>query len=151
MKTKIPPPVIMFLFGVFIYLEDRYFPIGISVQFEGQRITTICIVIVAACIIVLSMLEFTKAKTTVDPLRPERASSLVSSGIFRFTRNPMYLGMAILLIAWCCKLGDLLGLFIIPFFMWYMTIFQIKPEEEVMLTLFGDEYADYKKRVRRWL
>ena len=151
MKTKIPPPIIMLFFGALIYFEDKYFPISVSIEFDEQRIVTICNFIVGACIMALGMLEFGKVKTTVDPLRPERSSSLVNSGIFRFTRNPMYLGMVVLLIAWCCKLGDLLGLLIIPFFMWYMTVFQIKPEEEAMQKLFGDEFLNYKNKVRRWL
>ena len=150
MKNKIPPPIIMSLFGLLIYLEDKYFFASILIEFDKQRITTICISIVAACIIALGMLEFSKAKTTVDPLRPERASSLVNTGIFKFTRNPMYLGMAIFLIAWCIKLGDILGLAIIPFFIWYMTVFQIKPEEKAMQKIFGEEYLNYKTRVRRW-
>lgn len=151
MHTKIPPPLVMVLFGTLIYLEDKYFPLSIKIEFDEQAITTFCFFIVGACIIALGMLEFSKAKTTVDPLRPERASALVNTGIFRFTRNPMYLGMLIFLIAWCTKLGDVLGLFIIPFFMWYMTVFQIKPEEQAMQKIFGDEFSEYKKRVRRWL
>ena len=152
MKNKIPPPIVMALFGLLIYLEDKYFFASVTVELDNQRIYTLCVAIVAFCIIALGMLEFQKAKTSVNPIDLSKSSSVVNSGIYRFTRNPMYLGLVILLIAFCVKLGDIFGLiFIVPLFMWYMSKFQIKPEEEAMAKLFGAEYEIYKGKVRRWL
>jgi len=151
MKNKIPPPLIMLFFGLLIYLEDKYFLLSITAEFDHQRIYTLCFGIIGICIALLGLFEFQKAKTTVNPHHIHKASSLVTTGIYRITRNPMYLGMVFLLIAWCIKLGDLLGLFIIPFFMWTMTNLQIKPEEAAMTKLFGQEFENYKKKVRRWL
>ena len=152
MKNKIPPPIVLALFGLLIYLENRYFFISITLELDSQRIYTLCVAIVGFCIIALGMLEFQKAKTSVNPLDLNKSSSVVNSGIYRFTRNPMYLGLVILLIAFCVKLGDVFGfIFIVPLFMWYMTKFQIKPEEEAMTKLFGAEYEIYKGKVRRWL
>ena len=152
MKNKIPPPIVLALFGLLIYLEDKYFFVSITAELDHQRIYTLCVAIVGFCIIALGMLEFHKAKTSVNPLKLDKSSTVVNSGIYRFTRNPMYLGLVILLIAFCVKLGDVFGLiFIVPLFIWYMTMLQIKPEEEAMSKLFGAEYEIYKGKVRRWL
>ena len=152
MKNKIPPPIVMALFGLLIYLEDKYFFISITLELDHQRIYTLCIAIVGFCIIALGMLEFHKSKTSVNPLKLDKSSSVVNSGIYRFTLNPMYLGLVILLIAFCVKLGDIFGLiFILPLFIWFMTKFQIKPEEEAMAKLFGEDFLAYKRKVRRWL
>ena len=94
---------------------------------------------------------FRKAKTTINPTTPEKASYLVSSGIFRVTRNPMYLGMQLILIAAIFKLGNYYGFIAAAFFNLYITQFQIKPEERIIETIFGEEYLHYKKKVRRWL
>ena len=152
MKNKIPPPIVLALFGLLIYFEDKYFFVSITAELDHQRIYTLCIAIVGFCIIALGMLEFHKAKTTVHPLKLDKSSSVVNSGIYRFTRNPMYLGLVILLIAFCVKLGDIFGLiFILPLFIGFMTKFQIKPEEEAMAKLFGEDFLAYKRKVRRWL
>lgn len=97
------------------------------------------------------VLAFRLANTTVDPTDPAKASSLVATGIYRYTRNPMYLGFLLLLLAWAFFLGKLSAFACIPVFIWYLTLFQIKPEEEILTTQFGSEYIDYTTRVRRWL
>jgi protein-S-isoprenylcysteine O-methyltransferase Ste14 len=95
--------------------------------------------------------EFRKAKTTIDPTKPEKASYLVSGGIYRVTRNPMYLGMQLIIIAAIFKFGNYYGFIALPFFILYITQFQIKPEERIIEIIFGEEYVLYKKKVRRWL
>jgi protein-S-isoprenylcysteine O-methyltransferase Ste14 len=95
--------------------------------------------------------KFRKAKTTIDPTKPEKASYLVSGGIYRVTRNPMYLGMQLIIIAAIFKFGNYYGFIALPFFILYITQFQIKPEERIIERIFGEEYVLYKKKVRRWL
>ncbi|SMB27567.1 conserved protein of unknown function [Sterolibacterium denitrificans] len=91
------------------------------------------------------------ARTTVNPLAPGRSNSVVRTGPYRFTRNPMYLGMALLLLAWCIHLRNPLApLSILAFFV-YIIRFQIIPEERALLAKFGDAYAAYLSDVRRWL
>jgi protein-S-isoprenylcysteine O-methyltransferase Ste14 len=101
--------------------------------------------------ITLGMLAFRRFKTTFDPTRPGRASSFVSSGVYRVTRNPMYLGALMLLVAWAVFL-------VVPwafsgpvFFCLYVDRFQIEPEERILAGLFGEEYSRYVASVRRWL
>jgi len=103
------------------------------------------------CIAVAGVIEFKRMKTTLNPLKPDHANSVVSTGIYQFTRNPMYLGLLFGLFSWTCYLANLYSLIFVIFFHWYMTQFQIKPEERMLQLNFGKAYAFYKKRVRRWL
>jgi protein-S-isoprenylcysteine O-methyltransferase Ste14 len=97
------------------------------------------------------VVSFKLAKTTVDPLKPDAASSLVRSGIYRFSRNPMYVGFALLLIAWAAYLGYFLSLAGVIAFVFYMNRFQIVPEERALAAKFPAEFAEYRLKVRRWL
>ncbi|MDR2208729.1 MAG: isoprenylcysteine carboxylmethyltransferase family protein [Azoarcus sp.] len=94
---------------------------------------------------------FIKARTSLSPTMPSAASSLVVTGIYRYTRNPMYLGGFVMLSAWAFFLSKLSACFFLPFFVAYLTRFQIIPEERILRAHFGVEYDDYVKRVRRWL
>lgn len=96
------------------------------------------------------ILTFRKAQTTVNPLHPENAGSLVRSGPYRFTRNPMYLGMLFVLCGWFVFLHNLAAVVFIGVYVTVLTAFQIQPEERVLTELFGDEYRDYMRDVPRW-
>jgi protein-S-isoprenylcysteine O-methyltransferase Ste14 len=95
--------------------------------------------------------SFQRARTTVSPLKPQSSTALVSTGVYSFTRNPMYLGMGLALCAWAVYLSSLAALLGPVFFVLYITRFQIVPEERVLDQLFGAPFAAYRKRVRRWL
>ncbi|MEK8084825.1 isoprenylcysteine carboxylmethyltransferase family protein [Aquabacterium sp. A3] len=95
--------------------------------------------------------EFWRFKTTVNPLSPARASQLVTRGVYRITRNPMYVGLALNLLAWALYLDKPLTLLGPVAFMAYITRFQIQPEEQALLGLFGEPYAHYMQSTRRWL
>lgn len=92
-----------------------------------------------------------QAKTTVNPTKPESASSLVVSGVYRITRNPMYVGLLLMLVAWCIFLSAPWAIAGPVAFFLYIGKFQIAPEEQVMSQKFGADYLAYKVRVRRWL
>jgi len=94
---------------------------------------------------------FKKANTTLDPTTPEETSSLVITGIYRYSRNPMYLGMVGLLIAEVCLLGNPLCLVIIPLYIYSITKRFIEPEEKALKSIFGEQFNHYKKQVRMWL
>lgn len=95
--------------------------------------------------------SFHRAKTTVNPLKPETSAALVSTGVYSFTRNPMYLGMALVLFAWAAYLSSVWSLAGPIVFALFITRFQIVPEERALERLFGAAFAEYKNRVRRWL
>ena len=99
----------------------------------------------------LGLAAFRTLRTTVNPLKPERASALVTVGIYRITRNPMNVGMSLLLLAWAVCLSALLPFAGPALFVLYLTRFQIQPEERALKALFGEEYTAYAARVRRWL
>jgi len=97
------------------------------------------------------VVSFRRAGTTVNPMKPDSASSLVVSGIYRFTRNPVYLGFLVMLLAWAAALSNVLALVWLPAFVLYVNRFQILPEERVLASRFAHDYAEYSSRVRRWL
>ena len=94
---------------------------------------------------------FRRQATTVNPMKPGEASSMVTEGVYRYTRNPMYLGLACAMLAWGLYLQNIAALLFVIAFVAYMTHFQIKPEERALQAIFGDEYVSFKSRVRRWL
>lgn len=97
------------------------------------------------------VIQFSKNSTSVDPHHPEKASVLVTSGVYNFSRNPMYLAMFLILLGGLIKFGELAGVIVLILYVWYMNEFQIKPEEEIMKQKFGEDYLEYKKEVRRWV
>ena len=118
----------------------------------GLKYSVVAIFVAAGvAFALLGVLAFRASGTTVNPLTPERASALVTGGVYRVTRNPMYVGLAFVLLAWAVALSAVLPFVGIVAFTLYITRFQIRPEERVLEELFGQEYATYATRVRRWL
>ncbi len=150
MKLKVPPVIVVAITVFLMWVIDKY----LSLEFLAFNVPKWIIILTSilgiACI-VLGVIQFSVKKTTVNPHKPEDSTSLVSSGIYSISRNPMYLGMLILLVFYGLFLGDGLVFLMLPVFIWYMNSFQIKPEEEILVELFGDQYVDYKKKVRRWI
>jgi protein-S-isoprenylcysteine O-methyltransferase Ste14 len=95
--------------------------------------------------------SFRRHKTTIDPRRPTRSTDLVTTGLYRFTRNPIYLGMLFLLIAWAFRLSSPSSLVVIPLFVLYLNRYQIVPEERALEGIFGDAFEEYCRRTRRWI
>jgi len=100
---------------------------------------------------ILAVISFRRASTTVNPTKPEMTTQLVSSGIYSMTRNPMYLGVLLVLLSWAIWLGSVLNFVVLFLFVWYMTIFQIIPEERALKKIFPETFNTYKSRVRRWI
>ncbi len=150
LKTKVPPPVItivcMFLMWA-ISKINLHFSLSAFV-----RITLLMLFLLAALVFIFSgLVAFRRAQTTVDPMKPETASSLVCSGIYRFSRNPMYVGLVMMLLAWLVYLSSPFAIVGVIGFVYYINEFQIKPEEHALQKKFGVEFDKYKLKVRRWL
>lgn len=150
MKTRIPPPVIGLVTAVLIWAFSRYLP-QYAVEFPGRSLIAGGFLGLGMVMDLIAIGTFRKAHTTINPLRPEKANELVMSGFYKFTRNPMYLGMLFVLIGWSIWRGNLLAIIPLIGFVIYITYFQIKPEEAALRKRFGDSYANYCKKVRRWL
>jgi len=115
------------------------------------RIMAACLAVAGVIIALLGVVSFRRAKTTVNPLDPAAASALVVSGIYQLTRNPMYLGLLLVLLGWALFLANALT-FVFPVaFVFLMNRLQIIPEEKALAALFGPGFADYQSKVRRWL
>ena len=148
MKNKIPPPIVTFFFGLCIYFSQEYFP-----EFNLEFLTILSYILYFAGlnVLILAVRLFKKQNTTVNPIKIDNASSLVTSGVFKFSRNPMYLGMVMILFGLALMFNLVGGIFFVLLFMIYITKFQIRPEEEVMERLFGEDFIKYKHKVRMWL
>ncbi len=150
MKNKIPPPLIGLACAAAMWGLAQLFS-SWNVALPWRRELAAALVAVGAVIDGVSVLAFFRAKTTINPLTPERAQALVATGMFRFSRNPMYLGMLLMLCGWAVFLGQPLALLPIMLFVWLITVWQIKPEEAALEATFGASYRDYCSRVRRWV
>jgi len=150
LQNKIPPPVITLTFGLLMWAAHELFPI---LQFEFQALFYfgIGLIVIGLTFDIISFIGFRKNKTTVNPISPEKATSLVIDGFYRFTRNPMYLGMLLVLAGTGLIFATLSPFVLLPFFVLTMNFLQIKPEEKALEKIFSEQYIEYKKRVRRWL
>ena len=148
LRNRIPPPIVTLVFALLSFWLANYLP---KLAFNYQWLSSLLMILIGLTVIVIGVKTFHKSDTTVNPLNPSEASHLVTDGVFSFTRNPMYLGMVIILLGVSIYNGVYVGIIILPCFIFYITEFQIKPEEEAMEEIFAGVYTDYLKRVRRWL
>jgi len=151
LENRIPPPLVASLLGLLMWLAARQLQGGLALTIEWRIGVGLAVLLVGVVICLAGVLSFHHARTTVNPLKPETASALVSSGIYRYTRNPMYLGFATVLVAWSIFLAWPPALLGVLGFVLYMNRFQIAPEERALTKLFGDDFAQYCNRVRRWI
>lgn len=148
LQHKVPPPIVTLIFGLVIYFSKTCFP---SIRFDYDSLTGIGLIILGLAIIIIAVSSFRKYQTTVNSLKPNTASKLVTEGVFKFTRNPMYLGMLIILTGISIQFNLIGGLIFLPIFILYINYFQIIPEENAILELFKEDFINYKNKVRRWI
>lgn len=151
MDNRIPPPLVATLFGLLAWFASQYLPGTLNLAVEWRIGLALVVLLAGVAICLAGVFSFRRADTTVNPLKPETASALVSSGVYRYTRNPMYLGFATILLAWSIFLAWPPALLGVLGFVIYMNLFQIAPEERALASLFGKEFTHYCSRVRRWL
>ncbi|KPA88094.1 putative protein-S-isoprenylcysteine methyltransferase [Pseudomonas asplenii] len=151
MDNRIPPPLVATLFGLLAWFAARQLPGTLALAIEWRVGLALIVLLAGVTICLAGVFSFRRARTTVNPLRPETASALVRSGIYRYTRNPMYLGFATVLVAWSIFLAWPPALLGVLGFVTYMNRFQIGPEERALAGLFGRDFTQYCSQVRRWL
>ena len=149
MKLKILPPLVMLGFGFLMYLLNRFLPVG-QFEFFGRKELSIALYILALLVICISIFQFVRAKTSTNPIDLTKTSSLVTKGIFKYSRNPMYLGMLLILLGYGLTLGNAFNTLLAAGFVYYMNHFQIGKEEKALTEMFGKEYRNYCKATRRW-
>lgn len=150
LQLKIPPPVYAISIAIIMWLLSKYIPIVELIQSPWNKIG-LGIIIIAASFDVWSLFLFLKKHTTPNPMKPENTTGIVTKGLYQYSRNPMYLGLLIILFGFGIWLGSLSPFLMLPVFYWLITEMQIKPEERMLEQKFGKEYLDFKNRVRRWL
>jgi protein-S-isoprenylcysteine O-methyltransferase Ste14 len=150
LELKIPPPAVAAAVAVAMWGTSRLAPL-LQVPSALRLAAAAAIGLVGIGFSAAGVLAFRRARTTVNPTTPEKATALVSSGAYRITRNPMYVGLAWVLVAWAVFLSSGWALLGVVAFVLYIGRFQIAPEERALAQLFGSEYAAYRARVRRWL
>ena len=150
LENRIPPPLVGLIIAILMWLAARWLPatsLARSVTYAAAAVT----LLVGIAFSFAATRSFRRAGTTLNPMRIENASNLVTTGVYRISRNPMYVGVTLALCAWAFFLDSPWTLIGPVVFVAYTTRFQIAPEERMLVAKFGDSYRDYCRRVRRWL
>lgn len=150
LELRIPPPLVALLVAGAMWAVAAVAPL-LDMPAFPRHAAAAAIALAGLVCSLAGIVSFRRAHTTVNPMKPQTSSSLVVSGIYRVTRNPMYLGLGCVLAAWTVLLSSAWALLGPVAFVLYMNRFQIGPEEKALSTLFGADYAAYRARVRRWL
>jgi protein-S-isoprenylcysteine O-methyltransferase Ste14 len=150
LELKIPPVVIVLLTGAAMWAAARLWP-GLRIGLPLRAVLAAGLFLAGLGIAVAGVVSFRRAGTTVNPLQPATVSRLVVSGVYRRTRNPMYLGMLLVLLGWAVFLAHPLALVLAATFVPVMNRLQILPEERSLTAMFGATFTAYQSSVRRWL
>jgi protein-S-isoprenylcysteine O-methyltransferase Ste14 len=150
LELKVPPPAVALAIAVLMWLLSRTAP-ALNFELAAGSLIGSVLGLMGIATAVAGVVTFARAKTTINPTTPQATTSLVSGGIYRVTRNPMYLGLLLILTAWALYLSNVLPFLLLPVFIVYINRFQIAPEERALTSLFGRDFAAYQSRVRRWI
>lgn len=149
-QLKIPPVALGVIVAALMWGAASATP-ALDFRFPARFLLSASLALLGAVICLSGVVSFRRARTTVNPTRPDSTSSLVVSGIYRYTRNPMYLGFLLLLLGWATLLSNLSPFTLLPAFVVFMNHFQIQPEERVLGSLFAQQYQAYSASARRWI
>lgn len=150
LELKIPPVLVWLAFGGLMFGAARLLP-TFSFEMPGRIAIAVLLAATGLAATIAGVAAFRRIGTTVNPLDPNLSTRIVSTGVYGFSRNPMYLGFLLALAGWAAHLANGGAALLLAAFVLYMNTFQIKPEERALLAKFGPEYAGYMSRVRRWL
>jgi protein-S-isoprenylcysteine O-methyltransferase Ste14 len=150
LELRIPPPLVAAAAGALMWGVARWFPTA-HVDIFAPGIVAAALALFGITLAAAGVIEFRRARTTVDPMDPSGASTLVTGSVYRFTRNPMYLGFVFILLGWGAFLSNAATLLVLAGFIFYLTRFQIVPEERALERAFADDFRAYRAAVRRWL
>ncbi len=140
----------MLLLGVFAWAASWQLP-ALSFHLPFTTLLAVALAVVGVALNLLPKLAFGRARTTINPLKPQTTTHLVTSGIYCYTRNPMYLGQSVIVLAWAVYLHNAVALLAVPAFVLYISRFQILPEERHLAALFGERFEAFRRRTRRWV
>ncbi len=150
MELRVPPLIQVLVLG-FAMLSIAILLPSFEILVPAGRLVGSILIVVGTILALAGVIEFRRINTTVDPRYPDNSESLVYAGIYKLSRNPMYLGMFIILLGWSLYLANVMSFVVLPVFVFYMNNFQIKPEERILSQKFGAEFDRYCNEVRRWI
>ena len=150
LELKVPPPAVALLLAAAMWFASRFGP-SLNVPLLARSVAFGVLAVAGAGLGLAGNLAFRRSRTTANPFQPQQTSSLVTTEVYRFTRNPMYLGLLVVLLGWAAFLCSAFALLGPVAYVAYVARFQIVPEERLLLAKFGAAYAEYVARVRRWL
>lgn len=150
LELKVPPMLLALVLAAAMWLAANHFS-SLAIEIPWREYLAALLAAAGVLFIVAGGAAFRRAGTTVNPTRPQATTSLVATGVYRLSRNPMYVGALIALAGWAIYLSHPLPFLFLPAFVGYMNRFQIAPEERMLLGKFGADYASYLQSVRRWL
>lgn len=150
LELKVPPVALGLACAAAMWTLAAAWPTA-ALRFPGQRLLAVGLVLLGAAVAVAGVVAFRRARTTVDPTNPGKTSALVRSGVYRITRNPMYVGFALALLGEAAWFGQPSAVALVAAFVLWIDRLQIVPEERVLAARFGTEFDAYRAAVRRWL
>jgi protein-S-isoprenylcysteine O-methyltransferase Ste14 len=150
LALKVHPPVQLIICTILMYSLAYYFP-QYAFSLDLSFPLSLLLITLASVIGLIALYGFRQHKTTFHPHTPEKTNTIVDSGIYAYSRNPMYLALVLILFALAFYIENMLCFTIIPLFIGYITQYQIKPEEDMLDKLFPNTYQAYSQKVRRWL
>ena len=150
LDLKIPPVALFLVCAVVMWVMSTVLPAAAFVLPAASAVFGV-LAIIGGGIGIAGVGAFRRHSTTVDPTAPDKTKSIVRDGVYQYSRNPMYVALAVALAGWGLFLENIAALLVLPLFIAYMTQFQIKPEERVLLARFGTDYDEYMASVRRWI
>ena len=145
---KIPPPLLVLILVISNYFSSKKIDV---IPIPNQDLVSIVIFLIGILILIIPVSKFIKSKTTIDPIKFKKVNKLVTSGIYKYSRNPMYLGLLMILTSSSIFYLNIYSITTPFFFYWWITKFQIKREEIFLTDKFGKEYLSYKTKTRRWI
>ena len=150
MSLRIPPLIQFLICGLLMWGIAILLP-ALDLSLRLFKYAGSILIAAGVLLLIAALIAFARARTTVNPVEPEQAKTLVTTGLYRISRNPMYLAMALILLGSALRLSNI-GAFITPaLFVWSITMFQIKPEERALQSIFGEDFTAYRQQTRRWL
>lgn len=149
LELKVPPPVVALATALLMWIAARDAPL-LDWPFAVRTPTAVALAAAGLLLGIAAIRTFSRAGTTVNPMAPQKAAVLVTHGVYRFTRNPMYVSLLLYLAGWAVYLAAWPAALGLPLFMLYMTRWQIVPEERALAARFGEAFLAYARSVRRW-
>ncbi len=146
--SKIPPPLVVLILVISTFFSSKKIDL---IQIPFQSFISIFILSIGILILLNPVLKFKKSKTTINPIKFKKVNKLVTSGIYKYSRNPMYLGLLMIVVSSSIFYLNIYSILTPLFFYLWINRFQIKREEVFLTEKFGEDYLSYKKKTRRWI